>query len=208
MAGLVDSNPWLLSSGLHLALVAFALLLIIGMPTPKKSNVDIEILEAPKLASQPIQITKPTLSPAKPKAREVFGLSRKSLTSDQGEEGKAGNTVAKTPDNLKLKPEDQESLPIPTDEYLVTRMPELKAEVRIPYPMAAKKKGIEGAVIMDLLIDTAGKVREVSLVEGPSDDLNASAMAAVRGFEFKPALVQEKPVAVRIRYAYRFVLER
>jgi TonB family protein len=61
---------------------------------------------------------------------------------------------------------------------------------------------------MNLLIDESGKVRDVSLIEGPQTDLNAAAMAAAKGFQFTPALIQKKPVAVRIRYTYRFVLER
>ena len=64
------------------------------------------------------------------------------------------------------------------------------------------------AVIMNLLIDESGKVREVSLVEGPYAELNAAAITAARGFQFTPAMIQKKQVAVRIRYVYRFVLER
>jgi outer membrane biosynthesis protein TonB len=48
----------------------------------------------------------------------------------------------------------------------------------------------------------------VSLIEGPNAELNAAAMAAAKGFQFSPALIRNKPVVVRIRYTYRFVLER
>ena len=61
---------------------------------------------------------------------------------------------------------------------------------------------------MDILIDATGHVRDAKLLQGPDESLNQAALAAVRGFVFKPAMVQDKPVAVRIRYAYRFVLER
>lgn len=63
-------------------------------------------------------------------------------------------------------------------------------------------------MIMNLLIDDSGKVREASLIEGPDAELNAAAMAAAKGFRFSPAMIQKQPVAVRIRYIYRFVLER
>jgi protein TonB len=174
----------------------------------KPVDVDIQILEVPKVAQMPIRVIEPKVQTQKTQGREVFGISPRSVTSEQGEDVKAGNTVAKAPDQEQLKPGDAEALPIPSEEYLVTSMPELKAEVRIPYPPESRRRGIQGAVIMNLLIDESGKVRDVSLIEGPHDDLNAAAMAAAKGFQFTPALIQNKPVAVRIRYTYRFVLER
>ncbi len=174
----------------------------------KTAEVDIQILEAPKLAPQPVRAIEPRVQQEKPRGREVFGISPKAVSSEQGEEVKAGNTVAKAPDQEILKPGDPDALPVPSEEYLVTSMPELKSEVRVPYPPGARKRGIQGAVVMNLLIDDSGRVREVSLIEGPHPELNAAAMEAAKGFRFSAAMIQKKPVAVRIRYVYRFVLER
>jgi protein TonB len=180
-------------------------------PSHRTENLDITVLENPKTETKAISVSKPEPKKNTPKPRAVFGISRKALTApdDSGaEEVKAGNTVAKTPDQEKLKPEDADSLPVPTEEYLVSSMPKLAEEVRVPYPPEARRKGIEGPVVMDLLIDATGHVREATLLQGPDESLNQAALAAVKGFRFTPALVQDKPVAVRIRYAYRFVLER
>jgi TonB family protein len=87
-------------------------------------------------------------------------------------------------------------------------MPQLKAEGRIAYPPESKKKSVQGDVVMDLLIDTMGKVREATLVEGPNQELSQAALAAAKGFQFSPAMIREKPVAVKIRFIYHFVLER
>jgi len=201
-------DPWLVSSAFHgILLISIAAVLLIGQHR-KPSEVDIQILETPKLAEQPVRVIEPKVQPKKPLGREVFGISPKSAASEQGEDVKAGNTVAKAPDREILKPGDPDALPIPSEEYLVTSMPELKSEVRVPYPPEARKRGIQGAVIMNLLIDDSGKVREASLIEGPDAELNAAAMAAAKGFRFSPAMIQKQPVAVRIRYIYRFVLER
>ena len=201
-------DPWIVSFALHgVLLVLIAAVLLVGQHR-KPVEVDIQILEAPKVAELPIRVIEPKVQPQKPQGREVFGISPKAVTSEQGEEVKAGNTVAKAPDEEILQPGDPDALPVPSDEYLVTSMPELRSEVRIPYPAVPRKQGIQGAVIMNLLIDESGKVREVSLIEGPHAELNTAAMAAAKGFQFTPALIQNKPVAVRIRYIYRFVLER
>jgi TonB family protein len=201
-------DPWFVSSALHgILLISIAALLLMGQHR-KPAEVDIQILEAPKLAELPVRVIEPRILQDKPRGREVFGISPKAATSEQGEEVKAGNTVAKAPDREILRPGDPDALPVPSEEYLVSSMPELKSEVRVPYPPEARKRGIQGAVIMNLLIDDTGKVREVSLIEGLHAELNAAAMAAARGFQFSPAMIQKKPVAVRIRYVYRFVLER
>jgi protein TonB len=201
-------DPWIVSSTLHgILLMLIAAVLVTGQHR-KPTEVDIQILERPKLAENPVRVIEPRVQPTGSRGREVFGISPRSVTSDQGEEVKAGNTVAKAPDQEQLKPGDPDMLPVPSEEYLVTSMPELKSEVRVPYPSEARRLGIQGAVIMNLLIDESGKVREVSLVEGPHAELNAAAMTAARGFQFTPAMIQQKPVAVRIRYVYRFVLER
>lgn len=198
-----------MSLGLHALLAAIAALIVLGGPLKLPEKVDITVLEQPKAAAAPdISQAKPKQAPPKESPRAIYGLSRKALTANDGEVLKAGNTVAKVPDEEKLKPGDADSLPTPTDEYLVTRMPELASEARIPYPSEAQKKGVEGPVVMDILIDQDGAVREAKLVSGPGSGLNEMALAAVRNFKFKPALLQDKPVAVRIRYAYRFVLQR
>jgi protein TonB len=188
-------------------------------------EVDIQIIEKPRTIEQPVHVTEPKVRPIIPPRREVpleipkarpertpvhevFGISPKAVSSDEGVPVKAGNTVAKAPDQEVLKPGDPEALPVPSEEYLVTNMPELKTEVRIPYPSESRRKGIQGAVVMDLLIDTIGKVRDATLVEGPDAELNNAALSAAKRFQFTPALIKNQPVAVRIRYTYRFVLER
>ncbi len=196
-----------MSSTLHGTLVLAVFLVLFISHHRKTSSVDIVIYEAPKAAQQALQLTEPKKEVVKPRSREVFGITPKAVATDLGETVKAGNTVAKTPDQIQLKPGDADALPVPSEDYLVSKMPVLKSEVRVPYPPNARRRGIQGAVAMDLLIDGSGKVRDVALVESPDPELSAAAMAAARGFQFSAALIQDKPVAVRIRYVYRFVLD-
>lgn len=202
--------------GIH----AFAILLfgvgVLWRPSfSKNQKVDFEVLEYPKLATSSLQIKQPPKDQVKPPPQEapraVFGVSRNAITaSDNAQDAaqiKQGNTVAKADDNLKLDKSDADQLPIPTDDFLVTSMPRLKAEVRIPYPEQAKKAGVEGPVVMDLLIDEQGRVRQVNVVKGPGFGLNEAALAVAEKFEFTPGRVADKAVAVKIRYTYRFVLE-
>ena len=208
------SHPTAISALIHLALVAVALTLV--WIRPKRDRIRMTIREVPAEVKQapvaPVISAAPKAKPkpVEKKRREVFGVSRKSMTSTASTaiEVKAGNTIAKAPDQEKLRPEDEDALPIPTDEFLVTQMPKLLSEVRIPYPPEAKQKAVQGAVVMELLIDSDGRVRNAELIEGPGFGLNEAALAAVKGFRFSAAKVQEQAVAVKIRYAYRFLLEK
>jgi len=197
-------NPWAISSSLHVALVALVLLILWQHSRPQ-SSIDIMVVENPHVSAQAVALTQPKPI-EQPKVREIYGISRKALTAENGLDVKQGNTIAKTPDTEKLRADDADSIPIPTEDYLVTQMPQLEHEVIIPYPPDVKKRGVQGAVIMDLLIDSQGHVRKVDLVEGPDPELNAAATTAAKDFIFKPAFIQDKPVAVKIRYAYKFVI--
>ena len=202
------SNSLLIHAGLVVAYLVIVFTPRFQINLGATEEVPFEVIEAPRVAPMPLA---PTAQP-KPKAsqpRAVFGLSRKALTSSDSSapEAKAGNTLAKTPDDTKLKDSDADSLPIPTDDYLVSQMPVLVGDFRVPYPPDAKKAGIQGAVLMDLLIDAQGRVRQAQVIRPLFPSLDAAALEAAKNLVFKPARVSEQTVAVRIRYAYRFVLE-
>jgi len=193
---------------IHLGIILIFYALARDQAQGPSKQLDIEIRENPKAVPQAVNISaiKPSV-PSPVKARAVFGLTRRSLSSESGIDTKLGNTIAKESDHEVLKPNDPDALPVPTEDYLVTEMPSLAEEVRIPYPPGPKKQGIEGAVVMDLLIDSSGQVREVREVKSPDPELRDAALSAVKNFKFKPGKIQNQAIAVRIRYAYRFVIE-
>jgi TonB family protein len=186
-------------------LVEFRVIEATGKPL-KKTNVM-------PLKSAPLRQIKKIKKKAKKKdvgaKRKVFGVSKKSLRSDETSsiKTKTGNTIAKKIDQKKLKKGDEESLPIPEEDYMVTAMPRVLSEYRNPYPKEAKEKGIEGKVILEILIDNEGKVRKATLVYGPGFGLNEAALASIKKFKFVPAQIGDQAVAVVIRYGINFVLE-
>jgi protein TonB len=202
------------STAAHVA-VASAIALAMALGNGPTEKIDIEVIESPKAAPPSLDLSQqpkpPPPKPKEPEQRKVFGISRKALTSDEPGAGvavKQGNTVAKDPDSEKLRPGDADSLPIPTDEFLVSKMPSILSEFKIPYPAEARQKKIEGRVVMELLIDAQGAVRDARLISSPSPDLGDAAVEAVKRFKFRPAEVEGKPVAVKTRFTYNFVLEK
>jgi TonB family protein len=79
--------------------------------------------------------------------------------------------------------------------------------VRPGYPDAAKKAGVHGSVLLDVVIGENGDVTDVRLVKGP-DVLAEAAIAAVRQWHYEPHLLNGKPVAVESRVTVNFVLPK
>jgi len=75
------------------------------------------------------------------------------------------------------------------------------------YPMAARKKGVQGVVIVMVIIDEEGRVAYVAILRGLSEGLNEAAVAAVKHWRFKPATLNGKPVTVRYNLTISFRLE-
>jgi protein TonB len=190
-----------------LALFAFPRMRTVTERTPIRiidTDAPIAVKEPPKVVrlsdSQPAPVPKDAPVP-------VFGLSNKTLQDTSGAstvEIKAGNTIAKEIDNLKA--ENDDALPIPTDEFLVTQMPRIKKEIRAQYPEVARNARIEGPIVLDLLISADGVVVDVKVISGLGYGLDEAAVNAIKLFEFEPAKVQDQKVAVKIRYTYRFEL--
>ncbi|HEX7478405.1 MAG TPA: TonB family protein, partial [Polyangiales bacterium] len=85
--------------------------------------------------------------------------------------------------------------------------PKLVHFVQAEYPPQESATGQSAAVVLAISIGADGKVAEVTVVVSAGDAFDAAATAAARLFEFEPALVDGKPVAVRIQYRYDFIPE-
>ncbi len=206
-------NPSLkISLGLHIGFGLLFATLHFWKPLKKIQNIPLEVFEIetptpPQLKINPTQPPEKKPPPEISQKRAVFGISKNTITdtnSSANVEVKAGNTLAKEIDNLKLTDKDDESLPIPADNYLVTAMPVVTSIVKIPYPEAAKRAEIQGAVVMEMLVDDQGQVRDVKVIRGPGHGLDEAALEAMKNAKFKPGRIGDKPVAVKFKYKYIF----
>src|SRR5262249_10923855 len=73
------------------------------------------------------------------------------------------------------------------------------------YPAEAKKAGIEGDVVIELLINEEGNVAHARIKEGPQE-LQAAALAAVKNWKFRPTLLNGNPMKVCGVVTFRFKL--
>ena len=89
----------------------------------------------------------------------------------------------------------------------IDKMPVAINLVKAQYPDSLIAKGIEGQVMVDLVISDKGIVDSVILVRGLHPVLDSFAMQALKKSTFSPAISNGKPEPVILRYAYRFALE-
>ena len=206
------------SSLIHLGIVVvFVLFVNFGNVAQKKKRIKFKVIDQSKMKKDDLEInistrTKPKKE-IKPKItkkiRKVYGVSKKSLTSKSLKANvvKQGNTITKSLDKLKMTKDDVDELPIPKAEYLVTGMPSVTYKSKINYPPKAKEIGLEGTVILNVLIDEKGNVRDANVVEGLTPEIDSEALRAIKKYKFSPAKIEETAVAVKVRYAIKFVLE-
>ncbi len=85
-------------------------------------------------------------------------------------------------------------------------VPKKKKHVQPTYPQEALAEGIRGIVILDLVIDTEGRVVEIRTIRS-IPGLDEAAMAAARQWVYKPVKVDGKLVSVRLTVPITFALK-
>jgi len=75
------------------------------------------------------------------------------------------------------------------------------------YPRSARSRGVEGYVVLSLLISATGEIEKVQVLEAqPSGVFEEAALQGVRDWQFQPAQYQGRNVRVWARQKVRFDL--
>jgi protein TonB len=83
----------------------------------------------------------------------------------------------------------------------------IKGTVRLVYPELLKKAGIEGTVLLWILIDENGSVQKVQIYKTSGNKaLDDAAMRAYRAARFTPAYSRDIPVKVWVQWPVKFTL--
>jgi protein TonB len=88
--------------------------------------------------------------------------------------------------------------------------PELirSTQVKPEYPPIARKAGVEGKVILQIVIDEQGNVLTADVVfSQPSGIFEEAAIKAIMQWKFKPAKQRDKPIKVRMAWPMEFSLK-
>ncbi len=111
-----------------------------------------------------------------------------------------------TGDDIVVAPPSDEGLPQFGEYVYVEELPEAITKVAPLYPDIAREAGVDGVVLVQALVGKDGHVKDVRVVKH-IPMLDESAITAVRQWVFKPALSNNKPVAVWVAVPVRFSLQ-
>ncbi len=117
---------------------------------------------------------------------------------DGHERGKRGGTGTKPSAPVA-------DVPVPVAG--VSSMPTLTFKARPDFPEELQREGIEGRVVVNVLVGADGRVKEAKVVQRLHPLLDANAVRAAKRCRLEPALVDGRPVAVRIPLTFYFVVE-
>jgi len=95
--------------------------------------------------------------------------------------------------------------PARNDSVWVERLPEAMGKVPPEYPDEAQRLGEDGDVLIKALIDKDGKVAETYVIQS-CPDFDGAALAAIKQWQFKPALSRGQAVAVWVMVPFRFTI--
>jgi TonB family protein len=84
--------------------------------------------------------------------------------------------------------------------------PKLLREVKPDYTDDARRRGIEGDVVLEIVVRSDGSVGDVRMVQGLGGGLDRRAIDAVRQWKFAPAKRFGTPVDVLVEVAVEFKL--
>jgi len=165
--------------------------------TPKRENLP----KNPPPTERPATGTDTTTTP-------VFGISMESTSSSgTGPAMPVGNTLQTRQGHAKTVATEVKPLAAPVPAYEVTKMPLPVGRCTGKYTEEARQAGLEGIVILDIVVGEDGAVRDVKVVQGLGQGLNEAAVRAAKACRFTPGERDGKRVPVRVpRFKVRFGL--
>jgi TonB family protein len=122
-----------------------------------------------------------------------------------------GGAVTAAALSFDVTPQDGAAADAPVHEKVYkiggdVSAPSLTYSVDAKFPDAEKnaKKGLQGVAVVELIVDSKGRPRDIRVKQSLRPDFDKCAIDAVRQYKFGPAMRQGKPVAVAITIEVNF----
>lgn len=176
-----------------------------SVPTPEATGTDPEIvglgardsgLEVvgtdPEVVGTDLGVAPETLGTGP----EIVGTDPETLGTDPGDE----KEELKESGEIANKSDDIERARVVSDPVALNRITPV-------YPRSARRKGHEGCVTVELSVSESGEVSSAEIVSSSGhEELDASALGAVRTARFAPATEDGESVCGRVRLTFDFRL--
>ncbi|HEX3020379.1 MAG TPA: TonB family protein [Chitinispirillaceae bacterium] len=170
-------------------------------------NNDKTLFREPKIITEYIKPPpKEEKTETKPRIRQIQASPSRVLSQKSTSYKFAPDlTVAGNGDGVAMTDNDLSAVIF--EEGEVDKDAEPVSRTPIPYPQRAKELGIEGDLVMVLLINNDGKVSSVEVISSPDQSIAKVAKQIIlSSWKFKPAHNQGIPVKQRVKQKISFKL--
>jgi len=166
------------------------------------------IAEVP-IPSDMVSTAAPTQAQAVPQPTEAVSGADAQAPTAQADEAKTGEQGVAAAGPATALPE----IPVMLDTRWYTarqvdRRPELLTPVLPVYPEEARRRGIQGSVVIEVHIDETGRVREIEVLEAnPPGVFDAAVLEVYGQAQYSPAVLNGRPVRYIGKYRVLFELD-
>jgi len=200
----------------HLSVIVLVLLVMLAKRNAPQNERVVTVPYRELQAPPSLQQTPPTVSVAAPAAQPTAGIplptedeqvqeEQTIATQEELSQAIGSGETAGGGDSLVIAP-PSDALPAFGEYVYVEELPEAITKVSPEYPDIARQSSMEGTVVVQALVGKDGKVKDTKVVKSVPV-LDDAAVAAVKRWVFKPALSNNKPVAVWVAVPVKFSLQ-
>ena len=130
-----------------------------------------------------------------------FALSRSAALPQAVSEAPASGHASGTPRPSRIGG----LMAYETDD--VDQRPSVVKNARVEYPRKARRLGLSGRVVVQLVVDTEGKPQSCKIRSAePTGHFEEAALSAARGMRFIPGKIQGRPVNTVVLIPFNFSL--
>ena len=169
----------------------------LAAPPPLTQN------EPPPQVQVAVPVTPPTVGVAVP-VPDAEAPPEQTIAS-QEEIAQTTPGVSTGEGDLVVAPPAEDELPKLGEYVYVEELPEAITKVQPEYPDLARSANVDGTVLVQALVGKDGHVKDAKVVKSIAM-LDDAAVKAVKQWVFKPALSNNKPVAVWVAVPVKFTL--
>jgi protein TonB len=188
----------------------------VQVPTPKKEKKEQPKPEPPKKVKKPKQTQKPkprkkptpVVIAKKPQPEMAPEQVSQPLNEPLANYEASPPEPAEEPIQVAALPSEADMTPEPPPSGIREAIPLYRENPPPRYPRIARRKGYEGTVVLEVLVNAEGKVADCRIIRSCGHSvLDKAATKSIRNWLFEPGMRGEKKVEMWVKVPIKFQLK-
>jgi protein TonB len=167
-------------------------------PKPWKKTALVAIEKKPQPEMVPKQVSKPLDEPLP----DYGAFEMENMDSTSSPE------PVEEPIQVAALPTEADTTPEPSPSGIKEAIPLYRDNPPPRYPRIARRRGYEGTVVLEVLVNTEGRVADYRIIQSCGHPvLDRAAMNSIRNWLFEPGMRGDKKVEMWVKVPIRFELK-